>query len=139
MIPPMRTQELFNYMSREHGLALTESEMHEIELIVARMLEADQAHACPAAQTRSVRPFRSDRIDRRKPPANAVRLKTLCTKCQNPMECIWPAETTFGGVKCTAAEYMAKALESGCVGIYCDNCLETMPDVNLDDMRYESR
>lgn len=48
----MRTQELFDYMSREHGLTLLESEMHEIELIIARMLEADRkwedAHKCPA-------------------------------------------------------------------------------------------
>lgn len=38
----MRSQELFTYMSREHGLTLTESEMHEIELIVARMLAKDR-------------------------------------------------------------------------------------------------
>lgn len=86
---------------------------------------------------RLVRLFRSDRLDGRKPPADAVRLKTLCTKCQKPMECHWPAETTFGGVKCTAAEYMAKALQSESVGIYCDDCLEKMPDVKLEDLRYE--
>ena len=40
----MRNQELFNYMSREHGLTLLESEMHEIELIVARMLATDREH-----------------------------------------------------------------------------------------------
>lgn len=39
----MRNQDLFNYMSREHGLTLLESEMHEIELIVARMLAIDRA------------------------------------------------------------------------------------------------
>ena len=38
----MRNQELFNYMSREHGLTLLESEMHEIELIVARTLANDR-------------------------------------------------------------------------------------------------
>lgn len=39
----MRNQELFNYLSREHGLTLLESEMHEIELIVDRMLANDRA------------------------------------------------------------------------------------------------
>ena len=34
----MRNQELFDHMSREHGLTLLESEMHEIWLIVARTL-----------------------------------------------------------------------------------------------------
>lgn len=91
--------------------------------------------AQPVDQPRIVRPFRSDRLDARKAPANAVHLKTLCTKCQKPMECRWPAETTFGGVKCTAAEYMAKALQSENVGIYCDGCLEQMPDVKLEDLR----
>ena len=40
----MRNQELFNYMSREHGLTLLESEMQEIEIIVARMLATDREH-----------------------------------------------------------------------------------------------
>lgn len=96
-------------------------------------LQTDQSGYLP----RLVRPFRSDRLDGRKPPADAVRLKTLCTKCQKPMECHWPAETTFGGVKCTAEEYMAKALQSESVGIYCDDCLEQMPDVKLEDLRHE--
>lgn len=38
----MRNQELFSHMSRKHGLTLIESEMHEIELIVARTLAIDR-------------------------------------------------------------------------------------------------
>ncbi|MCP4493289.1 MAG: DUF551 domain-containing protein [Gammaproteobacteria bacterium] len=34
---PERQQELFNYMSQEHGLLLLESEMYEIEDIVLKM------------------------------------------------------------------------------------------------------
>jgi len=50
----MRNQELFTHMSREHGLTLLESEMYEIELIVARMMAADhqrEAANAPTADT----------------------------------------------------------------------------------------
>lgn len=40
----MRNQELFNLMAREHGLTLLESEMHEIEIVVARTLATDREH-----------------------------------------------------------------------------------------------
>jgi hypothetical protein len=43
VMPPMRNQDLFNHMIREHGLTLLESEMHAIERIVARTLAADRA------------------------------------------------------------------------------------------------
>lgn len=41
---------------------------------------------------------------------------------------------TFGGQLCTAEEYMAKTLRSDYVGVYCDTCLEKMPDVKLEDL-----
>ena len=37
-----RNYELFCHMANEHGLTLIDSEMHEIELIVARMLTNDR-------------------------------------------------------------------------------------------------
>lgn len=65
-----------------------------------------------------------------------VHLKTLCTRCQQPLECHWPAEMTFAGEPCTAEEYMAKTLRAENVGVYCDDCLDKMPDVKLKDLRY---
>jgi len=81
--------------------------------------------------------YKSDRTEGRESPADAVRLKTRCTKCQKPMDCHWTPDQTWGWVPCTAAEYMAKALQSENVGVYCDDCLETMPDVKLEDLRCE--
>lgn len=81
--------------------------------------------------------FKSDRTEGRKPPANSVHLKTLCTGCNKPMDCYWPPTTTWGGEPCTAAEYMAKALQSENHGIYCDDCLEKMTDVKMEDLRHE--
>lgn len=63
-------------------------------------------------------------------------LKTLCTRCQSPLDCDWPTEMTFGGKACTAEEYMAKTLRSDYVGVYCDTCLEKMPDVKLEDLHW---
>jgi len=40
--PATRAQALFDHMSCEHGLTLLDAEMHEIELIVSRMLDADR-------------------------------------------------------------------------------------------------
>lgn len=40
----MRNQELFDLMAHEHGLTLLESEMHEIEIVVARTLATDREH-----------------------------------------------------------------------------------------------
>ena len=51
----MRNQELFNHMSREHGLTLLESEMHEIELIVARTLANDRVQEAARSKEGSVR------------------------------------------------------------------------------------
>lgn len=82
-------------------------------------------------------PFRSDRIDGAKFVENAVIIKTLCTKCLKPMECHWPPEMDFAYKKCTALEYMAKVLESESMGVYCDDCLEKMPDVKLEDLMFE--
>ena len=53
------------------------------------------------------------------------------------MDCYWPPNLTFGGEPCTAEEYMAKALQSESVGIYCDDCCEKMPDVKLEDLQRE--
>jgi len=38
----VRNQELFDLMSRDHGLSLLDSEMYEIEIVVARMLARDR-------------------------------------------------------------------------------------------------
>lgn len=81
--------------------------------------------------------YKSDRTEGRKSPADAVNLKTRCTKCQQPLDCHWPPAMTFGGESCTPEEYMAKALQSENVGIYCDDCLEKMPDVKLEYLRHE--
>jgi hypothetical protein len=94
-----------------------------------------QIHECnKCAGTWEVK-YKSDRTDGRKSPANAVHLKTLCTECQKPVDCYWPPMTTWGGKPCTAAEYMAKVLQSESHGIYCDDCLEKMPDVKLEDIQ----
>ena len=77
--------------------------------------------------------YKSDRTEGRERFPDAVHLKTLCTACKNPVDCYWPPTTTFGGEPCTAEEYMAKALQSESVGIYCDDCMERMPDVKLED------
>lgn len=78
--------------------------------------------------------YKSDRTEGREAPSNAVHLKTRCTKCQKPMDCHWSPDQTWGGVPCSAEEYMAKALQSENVGVYCDDCLEKMPDVKLEDL-----
>lgn len=80
--------------------------------------------------------YKSDRTEGRKSPTDAVHLKTRCTKCQQPLDCYWPPAMTFGGEPCTPEEYMAKAMQSESVGIFCD-CLEKMPDVKLEDLRHE--
>ena len=81
--------------------------------------------------------YKSDRNQKAERHPDAVHLKTLCTGCKAPMDCYWPPMTTWGGVPCTAEEYMAKALQSENVGIYCDDCLEKMPDVKLEDLHFE--
>jgi len=81
--------------------------------------------------------YKSDRTEDRKPPPNSVHVKTRCTKCQNPIDCYWPKEMSYAGLSVTPQEYMALALQSEGVGIYCDDCLEKMPDVKLEDLCYE--
>jgi len=78
--------------------------------------------------------YKSDRNQKAERHPDAVHMKTLCTGCQKPVDCYWPPMTTWGGEPCTAEEYMAKALQSENVGIYCDDCLEKMPDVKLEDL-----
>ena len=43
---------------------------------------------------------------------------------------------TFAGKPCTAEEYMAKTLMGETLGVYCDDCLDKMPDVKLEDLYY---
>lgn len=92
----------------------------------------------PRRQERLVRPvYKSDRTEGRTSPADAVHITSLCTGCKKPMDCHWPPTMTFDGEPCTPEEYMAKALQSENVGIYCDDCLEKMPDVKLEDLQYQ--
>jgi hypothetical protein len=65
---------------------------------------------------------------------NKVLIKTLCTRCLEPLVCEWPEEMNWGGNTVTAHEYMANAMNSEDVKICCDDCLDTMPDVDLDKM-----
>lgn len=81
--------------------------------------------------------YKSDRNQNSQRHPDAVHLKTLCTGCKNPVDCYWPPMTTFGGETCTVEEYMAQALQSESVGIYCDDCMERMPDVKLGDLHFE--
>jgi hypothetical protein len=81
--------------------------------------------------------YKSDRNQNAKRHPDAVHLRTLCTGCKKPLDCYWPPTTTFAGKPCTAAEYMALAMQSECVGIYCDDCLERMTDVKLEDLPCE--
>lgn len=67
--------------------------------------------------------------------ADKETLSTLCSQCQKPLTCQWDKEMTFGGEKVTASEYMARALRSKNVQIVCDDCLQKMPDVRVEDMR----
>jgi len=82
-------------------------------------------------------PYKSDRTEGRTPHPDATELKTLCTKCQKPVTCFWGPGTTFAGEPCTPEELMAKTLASGTGGVYCDDCLEKMPDVKLEDLILE--
>jgi hypothetical protein len=68
---------------------------------------------------------------------DAVRLKTLCTECQRPLDCHWPPEMTFAGKPCTPVEYISKALQHDKIFICCDDCLQKMPDVKIEDLFYE--
>ena len=78
--------------------------------------------------------YKSDRTESNQRHPNAVHLKTLCTGCKKHVECYWPPTTTFGGEPCTAVEFMTKVLQSESVGIYCDDCMERMPDVKIENL-----
>jgi len=82
-------------------------------------------------------PYKSDRTERRKPHPGAVAIKTLCTGCKEPLTCHWPPMMDFAGRMIPATEYMAKTLLNEDMGVFCDPCLEKMPDVKLEDLRYE--
>ena len=81
--------------------------------------------------------YKSDRTEKKERHPDAVNIKTLCTGCKQPIDCYWPLAMTFGGEPCTGAEYMAKALQSESVGVYCDDCMEKSPDVKLEDLCHE--
>ena len=68
---------------------------------------------------------------------NLVQIKTLCTNCLDPMVCEWPEKMNWGGTEVTAIEYMANAIRSNHIKIYCDKCLDEMPDVDMENMIME--
>jgi hypothetical protein len=68
---------------------------------------------------------------------NKTLIKTLCTRCQEPMTCEWPEEMNWAGEVVTAHQYMANALNSRDVMITCDACLDNMPDVDFSKMEVE--
>ena len=79
-------------------------------------------------------PYKSDRTEGRVPHPDAVPIKTLCGRCKEPMVCHWPPTMDFNGQQITAADYMAKVYQNDSMGVFCDPCLETMPDVRLEDL-----
>lgn len=78
--------------------------------------------------------YKSDRTEGHQPPSDFTIIKTLCSKCFCKLDCKMPRRMTFGGIPCAPEEYMANALRSDSVYFFCDNCLESMPDVNVEDM-----
>lgn len=56
----MRNQKLFNYLSREHDITPIASEMHEIEMIVARMLATDRTQEAARSGDESSANFTTD-------------------------------------------------------------------------------
>ena len=66
-----------------------------------------------------------------------VSIKTLCTNCQDPLECHWPERMNWGGENVSAIEYMANAINSDDVKILCDQCLDEFPDVDMEKMEVE--
>lgn len=63
--------------------------------------------------------------------------KTLCTRCLAPIDCEFPAQMTWVGEVIPTREYIANALRSKNVWICCDDCMEKMPDVNLEDLKIQ--
>ena len=66
-----------------------------------------------------------------------VSIKTLCTNCQDPLECHWPERMNWGGENVSAIEYMANAINSDDVQILCNQCLDELPDVDMEKMEVE--
>ena len=78
--------------------------------------------------------YKSDRNQNANPHPDAVVLKTLCRGCLSPMVCHWSPMMDFAGKFIPAADYMAKTLLDEDMGVFCDPCLEKMPDVKLEDL-----
>ena len=64
---------------------------------------------------------------------NIVKMKTLCTRCLDPLEVEWSEEMNWRGETVTAQQYMANALNSEFIKICCDTCLDEMPDFDFND------
>lgn len=64
-------------------------------------------------------------------------LKTLCFECGVPLECYWPETMTWAGEPVSREEFMTNALRHERVRVVCDDCLAKMPDVKLEDLRWE--
>ena len=64
---------------------------------------------------------------------------TLCSRCLIKIECNWPDKMTWDGRPVPCLEYVANALRSTNVMICCDDCLEKMPDVELEDLKIYGR
>jgi hypothetical protein len=58
-------------------------------------------------------------------------IKTLCTKCQNPITCSWPEEMDLDGKKVTAWEFMSAVLMSEDAEILCDECSDEFDYFNI--------
>lgn len=62
-------------------------------------------------------------------------IKTLCSRCREPLICEWPDMMTFGGRAVSPIDYMSAALRTRNVLVCCDKCLSEMPDVKVEQIR----
>lgn len=69
------------------------------------------------------------------PDCAPVEMKTICTRCKEPLTLHWPSIVEFGGEKMRAQDALAASLRNDSVWICCDKCLTEMPDVKLEDLR----
>lgn len=67
------------------------------------------------------------------PDCALVELKTLCSKCLNPLTLHWPSIVTFGGERMKAVEALQRSLLNDKVLVCCDSCISSLPDVTVDD------
>jgi len=51
-----------------------------------------------------------------------------------PIECQWPDQMKLGNRVVSTPEYVAYTLRSKNVYICCDDCLEKMPDIKIEDL-----